>query len=114
MNRPSPPSAPAPAAVAIEDTRELELGGASHEGGVIEVPIPDTYVFFRGHFPGSPMLPGIVQLGEISTLELDRRDDPFQIPLSRNEPEAPRAVVARTKPEREALLERRSVGGEDP
>lgn len=47
-----------------DGTRDLELDGVS-EGGSVAVPIPTDYVFFRGHFPNAPMLPGVVQLSEI-------------------------------------------------
>lgn len=35
------------------------------DGRSVTVPIPTDYVFFRGHFPKAPMLPGVVQLSEI-------------------------------------------------
>lgn len=63
---------PPPAAV-----RELDVAEIDREG---RVTIPAGYVFFRGHFDGMPMLPGIAQITEI-VLPVARRRHPELGPL---------------------------------
>lgn len=53
--------------------RDLDLEDASSGRGPVR--IPPGYVFFRGHFEGMPMLPGVAQLTEI-VLPLVRRAHP--------------------------------------
>ncbi|HVH42590.1 MAG TPA: hypothetical protein VM925_09605 [Labilithrix sp.] len=70
-----PPSAPSPPApqTSSDGVRELDLEHG--DGGSVEVTIPHDYAFFRGHFPSTPMLPGVVQLTEI-VLPIVRRRHP--------------------------------------
>lgn len=56
----------------------LDLSHA--KDGHVEVVIPEDYVYFRGHFDGTPMLPGVVQLSEI-LVPLVRQLDPNVGPL---------------------------------
>jgi uncharacterized membrane protein/3-hydroxymyristoyl/3-hydroxydecanoyl-(acyl carrier protein) dehydratase len=58
-----PPASPKPEAAAPHDERSLELRAS--DDGRVEAQIPRDYVFFRGHFDGAPMLPGVVQLAEL-------------------------------------------------
>lgn len=46
-----------------EPVRTLDLSHA--KDGHVELAIPEAYLYFRGHFDGAPMLPGVVQLTEI-------------------------------------------------
>ncbi len=57
--------------------RELDVAKVDQEG---RITIPPEYVFFRGHFDGMPMLPGITQITEI-VLPLARRRHPELGPL---------------------------------
>src|SRR6185369_4952669 len=53
--------------------RDLQLDVGRR--GAVPVLVPESYVFFRGHFEGMPMLPGIAQLTEI-VLPLTRHRHP--------------------------------------
>jgi 3-hydroxymyristoyl/3-hydroxydecanoyl-(acyl carrier protein) dehydratase len=55
------------------DPRHLDLDGTTDDGRTSDVVIPADYVFFRGHFPDAPMLPGVVQLTEILVPLIRRR-----------------------------------------
>lgn len=61
-----------------DPVRTLDLSHA--KDGHVEITIPKAYLFFRGHFDGAPMLPGVVQLTEI-LLPLIEDLDPAAGPL---------------------------------
>ncbi len=61
-----------------DPVRTLDLTRA--KDGHVEITIPSAYVFFRGHFEGAPMLPGVVQLTEI-LVPIVHRLDPDAGPL---------------------------------
>jgi len=49
-------------------SRELEFGKFREDadGVVVEVRIPEDARYFEGHFPGSPILPGVAQIIALS------------------------------------------------
>jgi 3-hydroxymyristoyl/3-hydroxydecanoyl-(acyl carrier protein) dehydratase len=61
-----------------EPVRTLDLSHA--KDGHVEITIPKAYLFFRGHFDGAPMLPGVTQLTEV-VLPLVRQLDPDVGPI---------------------------------
>ena len=49
--------------------RELEVLGTSvtedRRGCEVELRVPEDLLYFRGHFDGDPVLPGVVQIDEV-------------------------------------------------
>lgn len=58
-----PPPEPAPTPTPSRATRALTFGPVVE--GRASVVVPADYVFFRGHFDGAPMLPGVAQITEL-------------------------------------------------
>ena len=61
-----------------DPVRTLDLSHA--KDGHVAITIPKAYLFFRGHFDGAPMMPGVVQLAEI-LLPLVKQLDPAAGPI---------------------------------